>query len=474
MADGGRRVPVRARGLVPRTIGDEMVVHDPRTMRAHALNATAAAVLASVDDHRTADELVPEVAGRLGAPVGIDVVEVALGELGAAGLIEVRGADELARRSLLKKAVAAAAVGTVALPVVQSIVTPSVAAAQSGDIDPGPDPEPDPDPDPDLDPDPGQLFAGSATTFGGTTQGAANGSLTVAQFNGPRGIAVAPDGTIYIADTTNHRIRAISPAGIVSTLAGGTQGSANGTGTAAQFNNPSGVAVGPNGLIYVADTNNSRIRAITPAGVVTTFAGSSYGTGQGFFASPRGVAVAADGTVYVADTSNHNIVALTPSAAYTRLAGNNTFGFANGSGASARFNGPQGIVVVSPTVLAVADTNNRRVRLVTTSGVVTTLAGIGGNPITSLDGNNTIAKFLSCEGITVAPTGVIYVAETTGHRIRAVSPTGVVTTIAGSTQGSVDGTGAAAQFNSPSGITIGPDGSLLITERGSHRIRKVM
>jgi sugar lactone lactonase YvrE len=270
--------------------------------------------------------------------------------LGAAGLIEVRGADELARRSLLKKAVAAAAVGTVALPVVQSIVTPSVAAAQSGDIDPGPDPEPDPDPDPDLDPDPGQLFAGSATTFGGTTQGAANGSLTVAQFNGPRGIAVAPDGTIYIADTTNHRIRAISPGGIVSTLAGGTQGSANGTGTAAQFNNPSGVAVGPNGVIYVADTNNSRIRAITPAGVVTTFAGSSYGTGQGFFASPRGVAVAADGTVYVADTSNHNIVALTPSAAYTPSGGQQHLRLRQRSGAC-QVQRAAGHRVVSPTVL---------------------------------------------------------------------------------------------------------------------------
>ncbi|MFN7147885.1 MAG: PqqD family peptide modification chaperone [Microthrixaceae bacterium] len=261
-------------------------MHDRTRGRAHALNPTAAAVLDSVDGHRSIDDLVIDVGSRFAAPVDLQTVESAIVELSAAGLVQVRG-PQLERRQVLRKAAATAAVGAVALPIVQSIATPSVAAAQSG----GGDQEPDPDPDPD----PGELLAGTAVAFGGSIQGTQDAPLATARFNGPRGLAVAPDGTIDVVDTDNERIRAISPAGVVSTLAGSTRGYANGTGEAARFNRPAGVAVGPTGLIYVADSYNNRIRTVTPAGAVSTLAGSTYGNIIGYFAYPHGLTVATDG-----------------------------------------------------------------------------------------------------------------------------------------------------------------------------------
>ncbi len=315
--------------------------------------------------------------------------------------------------------------------------------------------------DPNLAPNVVTTFAGSGTA------GSADGTGTAAQFNVPLGVAVDPTtGNIFVADTTNNEIREITPAGVVTTLAGsGTAGSVDGTGTAAQFDDPSGVAVDPTtGNVFVADTDNNTIREITPAGVVTTFAGSGTagsadGTGTAAqFDGPSGVAVdPTTGNVFVADTGNNKIRKITPAGVVTTLAGSGTAGSADGTGASARFSFPYG-VAVDPTTsnVFVADKGNNEIREITPAGVVTTLAGSG--TAGSVDGPGTVARFDLPSGVAVDPTtGNVFVADTENQKIREITPAGVVTTLAGSgTPGSADGTGTAAQFYYPYGVAVDP------------------
>ena len=206
-------------------------------------------------------------------------------------------------------------------------------------------------------------------------------------FGVPQGAAVDSAGNVYIADTFNHTIRRITPGGVVTTLAGlaGNVGNADGTGSAARFNSPRGVAVDSGGTVYVGDTNNHTIRKIAPGGVVTTLAGfpGSSGTtdatgNNARFNQPRGIAVDGAGVLYVADTNNHTIRKITAGAVVTTLAGlAGTSGNTDATGNAARFNGPRGVAVDSAGTLYVADTNNNRIRQVTAAAVVTTLAGGG-------------------------------------------------------------------------------------------------
>jgi hypothetical protein len=170
------------------------------------------------------------------------------------------------------------------------------------------------------------LFAGDP----GQTAGAADGTGSEARFNLPNSVATDSAGNVYVADRFNHTIRKITPAGVVSTLAGtvGMVGSTDGTGAAASFNNPAGVATDGAGNVYVADTNNCTIRKITPAGVVSTLAGTSgqTGTTDGIgaaarFTNPEGVATDGAGNVYVADTDNHTIRKITAAGGVTTVAG---------------------------------------------------------------------------------------------------------------------------------------------------------
>jgi streptogramin lyase len=211
---------------------------------------------------------------------------------------------------------------------------------------------------------------GQVTTLAGTgTEGFADGPGNTAQFNYPTGVAVAPNGTVYVADQGNHRIRAINPTtGQVTALAGSTAGFADGPGNTAQFNFPTGVAVAPNGTVYVADQENQRIRAINPTtGQVTTLAGSSAGFADGpgntaQFLYPQGVAVAPNGTVYVGDTGNNRIRAINPTTSrVTTLAGSNR-GFADGTGTNAQFDFPYGVAVAPNGTIYVADWFNHRIR----------------------------------------------------------------------------------------------------------------
>jgi len=175
-----------------------------------------------------------------------------------------------------------------------------------------------------------------------------------------------------VADSFNHRIRKILPDGTVSTLAGlGTAGYANGAGVTAQFNNPSGVAVDSAGTVYVADTNNNRIRKVLPDGMVSTLAGSgTLGFADGVAATaqfnfPNGIAVDSTGTVYVADSFNHRIRKIQPDGTVSTLAGSGTLGFADGAGMTSQFNLPTGVTVGSAGTVYVADQNNHRIRKIT-------------------------------------------------------------------------------------------------------------
>jgi hypothetical protein len=253
---------------------------------------------------------------------------------------------------------------------------------------------------------------------------------------GSNGVAVDGFGNVYVADDT---IRKITNGGGVTTLAGttGVAGSADGTGSAAQFNRPAGVAVDSAGNLYVAELGNNTIRKITSGGVVTTLAGtagivgSADGTGSAAqFNQPYGLAVDNAGNVYVADTYNSTIRKVTPDGVVTTLAGlaGNT-GSADGTGSAARFGRPTGVAVNSTGNVYVADSNGT-VRKITSNGVVTTLAGtagIGG----SADGTGSAAQFMGLNGIAVDNAGNVYVTDPQNYTIRKITSGGVVTTLAG-------------------------------------------
>jgi hypothetical protein len=340
--------------------------------------------------------------------------------------------------------------------------------------------------------------AGVVSTFAGTAgeNGSTDGTGAAARFQLPSGIATDSTGNVYVADVDNSTIRKITPAAVVTTLAGTATviGSADGTGAQASFDNPSGVTTDSAGNVYVADAFNNIIRAITPGGVVTTLAGeagtggSTDGAGAAArFSFPSGVATDSVGNVYVADSGiwtgglgevnygNHVIRKITPSGVVTTLAGTaGMSGSADGTGAAARFNTPLGVATDSSGNVYVADTYNSTIRKITSAGVVTTLAGTAGMT-GSNDGTGAAARFNYPTGVTVDVTGNVYVADTRNDIIRQITPAGAVTTLAGMAgmNGSSDGTGAAARFDSPSGVAVDSAGNLYVADTNNSTIRKI-
>jgi sugar lactone lactonase YvrE len=353
--------------------------------------------------------------------------------------------------------------------------------------------------------------AGVVTTLAGPpgSLGSADGTGSASRFRYPWGVAVDNAGNVYVADTSNHTIRNVTPTGVVTTLAGlaGTAGSGDGTGSEARFFVPSGVTLDSAGNVYVADTFNHTIRKVTPTGMVTTLAGNAsitnrlgqktggYADGTGntaLFRSPSGLAVDSTGCIFVADTHNHTIRKVTQAGVVTTLAGNaaitNQFGdpsggYADGIGSTARFDQPSGVSVDSAGKLYVADTGNatiRKVTLIGTNWVVTTLAGLA-DVVGSADGMGSAARFYGPTALAVDKAGYIYVADASNHSIRKVTPAGVVTTLAGlptvTSSGypvgdSADGTGSAARFNRPLGVTVDNMGYVYVTDTLNNVIRK--
>ena len=291
--------------------------------------------------------------------------------------------------------------------------------------------------------------------------GSADGTGSAARFNAPGDVTVDSGGNLYVAEYGNGTIRKVTPVGanwVVTTLAGratGSVGSADGTGSAARFDYPAGVAVDSAGNVYVADDYNSTIRKVTSAGVVTTLA-----TG---FHYPWGVAVDTNGNVYVGDQLNDAIRKVTPAGEVTTLA--------------TGFNDPSGVAVDSAGNVYVADSYNDTVRKVTPAGVVTTLAGLAGNA-GSADGTGSAARFDNPTGVAVDSAGNVYVADEGNSTIRKVTPVGAsweVTTLVGSasTYGDADGTNSAARFKDPYFVAVDTNGNVYATDSANDTIRKI-
>jgi sugar lactone lactonase YvrE len=314
-----------------------------------------------------------------------------------------------------------------------------------------------------------ELFAGAIGVAG--TQ---DGTGADARFgNNPAGVAVDSAGNVYVADVDNFTIRKITPNGVVTTLAGtaGMFGSADGTGAAARFSFTQGVAVDSAGNVYVADGFNATIRKVTPTGVVTTLAGtagmpgSADGTGAvARFYSPSGVAVDSAGNVYVADEST--IRKVTPAGVVTTLAGSaNASGSADGTGADARFNIPDSLALDSAGNVYVVDEFNFTIRKVTPTGGVTTLAGTAGM-FGSADGTGGSARFDFPHGVAVDSAGNVYVADTHNSTVRKITPAGATTTIVGTPGMSGILLGATPRLDFPLGLAIVGD-SIIIADHNS-------
>jgi len=321
---------------------------------------------------------------------------------------------------------------------------------------------------------------GKVTTLAGSgAAGSSNDSGKAATFNKPFSVAVDAAGNVYVGDSGNDLIRKISPAGKVTTLAGnGSQGSVNGSDTAASFFSPRGVTLDASGNVYVADWGNHMIRKVSPSGDVTTFAGSGL---QGFangpdtsatFNFPQGIAIDAADNLYIGDSGNELIRKISPAGDVTILAGNGSIGSTNGVGAQATFYYPIGIAVDGSGNVYVADANNQVIRKINPSGTVSTLAGNGDKGFANGPAAN--ASFNSPSGVAVDVSGNVYVADTGNNLIRQISPSGDVTTLAGTgSAGSKDGGVAKASFNQPVSVAVDGSGNLYVADYGNNLIRKI-
>ncbi len=349
--------------------------------------------------------------------------------------------------------------------------------------------------------------AGDVSTFAGTPHIAGSADGKPGSFSSPMGVTIDKvTNELYVADTGNSTIRKVTADGTISTVAGtpGRTGWADGSGSAALFRNPRGIAVAPNGAIYVADTGNSALRRVTLDGAVLTisneftgaegvavdpasgavyvaatvgggvFKVTSFGkvtalavaaVGPDFFA-PTGIAVDRDGNVVFSDWPGHRIFRITPDGVLTTIAGaKNAAGNVDANGTSARLFEPAGIAFDDAGTLYIAERLNEDVRRMTPSRDVTTLAGT--SPVAT---DFTFPRSVACD-----LSGNTYVVDAT-NTLKKIAPAGGVTTLAGlaNTPGSRDGTGNAARFNDPESIAVDRrDGSVIVADTGNSTIRRV-
>lgn len=340
----------------------------------------------------------------------------------------------------------------------------------------------------------------TVSTFAGTgSAGTTDGHVGSATFSHPSGVAVDSSGNLYVADYSGHRIRKIQ-GGFVSTLAGsGVAGYANGVGTSASFNAPFGIAFNPvDNSLVVAEYSGNRIRRVTLDGRVSLIAGTgTAGDADGAgdvaqFRNPAGVVVDSNGVIYVSESSGHRIRKIvftgsdpTNPSHYTvsTLAGSGVAGFADGVGTAARFNVPRGLAISADGTIYVADQGNYRIRRVSPTGEVVTIAGTGVSGV--VDGSGDTARFSAPYGI-VWVNGSLIVSEASAHVLRQVrlkeqnasegrASSWLVQTIAGSSgvSGSADGSGVDARFNTPRLLAADRSGNIYVADTYNHKIRKL-
>ncbi len=316
-----------------------------------------------------------------------------------------------------------------------------------------------------------KVFAGDVNA------GSIDGPVAAARLKSPEGVTMDAAGNLIITDRGNNRIRKISAAGIMSTVAGAdAAGFVNGAAAAARFRLPWKSAADAAGNIFVADRDNHCIRKITPDGTVSTFAGKgTAGFADGdrttaMFNQPLDVTVDAAGNIYVADNLNHRIRKITPDGTVSTLAGDGTAAYADGTGTAAKLKNPSGLSLDAAGNLVVADRLNHRIRKVTMAGEVTTLAGDGTSGYK--DGDAAAARFADPYGITVDGSGNILVADLNNHKVRKLAG-GTVSTVAGTGKGFLDGPGTSAQLSQPTDICTDAAGNIFVADLGNNCIRKI-
>ena len=339
----------------------------------------------------------------------------------------------------------------------------------------------------------GTIAGNGARGTGRGTYTGDGGAATAAGFSDVQGIAAAPDGSIYLADAGNGVVRRITRGGTVTTVAGGgAPPSGNGDGgpaTSAELGEPVDVALGPDGSLFIADAGG-RIRKVNPVGVISTVAGGGSptdGLGDNRLAtgaalsSPRGVAVAADGTVFVADTGHDRVRKVTPTGVIATIAGGGSpsDGLGDGlPGPQAALSGPTDVVLGGDGDLYVSDTGHDRVRHIAFDGGISTVAGNGSAGSSGDGGDATAAAVGSPTGLAWdGSTGTLLIAQWLQHRVRAVEPGGHITTAAGTGTAGYTATAgvvpASAQLREPRALAVAPDGSTLLADAGNFRIRRI-
>jgi trimeric autotransporter adhesin len=318
-----------------------------------------------------------------------------------------------------------------------------------------------------------------------------SGPAVSAELNGPYGLTSDSAANLYFADPANNRIRKVAlGTGIISTFAGdGTGGFSgdNGPATSAELQLPAGVAVDTAGNLYIADKGNNVIRKVNASGTITTIAGNNtegYSGDNGLATSaslyaPSSVAVDSAGNLYIADAGNNRVreVAAT-TGIITTIAGTGTPGYSgdNGAAVSATLNKPSAVVEGSTGNLYVLDTGNDVVRLLNTTGTITTIAGNGTAGYSGDNGPATSATLHSPYGLNIDASGNLYIADSGNNVVRIVSTAGIISTIAGNgTAGYSGDNGSAisATLNSPQGVTIDSQGNIYISDQGNNRAREV-
>ena len=326
---------------------------------------------------------------------------------------------------------------------------------------------------------------GNINTIAGTGSSGFSGDTglaTQAKLNAPHAVNIDSQGRVLIADTQNSRIRRFVPGGIITTIAGSKAGFGgdNSLATAAYLSKPDGVTVDRQGILYISDTGNQRIRVVTGDGIITTIAGSIAGfrgdatsAAGGWLNNPLGIAT--DGqNIYIADSSNDRVRAIFPSHIINTIAGSGHYSGDNGPALSAVMTNPSFVAMDNPGNLFISDQDNHVVRMVDITGKITTIAGTGVAGNLGDGGPALSAQLNSPQGLAVDRMGNVYVVDANNATIRMITPGGAISKIAGGGKALNDGGPAqAAKLNSPHGMALDGPGNIYVADSSDNRVRLI-